>query len=160
MIAAFVIFVIASLTDFIDGRIARARGEVSALGAALDPLADKLLIIAALVMLIRMGVIASWDVIAALSIVLREVLVTGLREALSTRGGKLPVTRIAKWKTTAQLLAAGLLVAAAPGGLIGASAAGAGTAALWIAAILTIWSGADYTLRAAKQLHFPNSEDA
>jgi len=150
--AAFVIFVIAAMTDFLDGWVARARGEVSALGATLDPLADKLLIAAALILLVRNGVIHSAGVIAVLVIILREILVTGLREAVVARGGALAVTTLGKWKTTAQLIAAGLLIAAAPTGLIGEAARPLASGLLWLAAILTFWSGADYTVRAARFL--------
>lgn len=148
MSAALVIFVIAALTDFIDGRVARARGETSALGAALDPIADKLLVAAALILLARNGVIAGAGVVAVLVIILREVFVSGLREALGRRGEALAVTSLAKWKTTAQLVATGLLIAAAPTGIIGDSLRPAASAALWIAAMLTFWTGTEYGLRA------------
>lgn len=152
MTAALAIFIIAALTDFLDGRIARARGETSALGAALDPLADKLLIAAALVLLVRNGVIAGPNVIAVLMIVLREILVSGLREAVSGRGGALPVTGLAKWKTTAQLVAVGALLAAAPGGLVGDPLRPYAIGLLWLAGVLTFWTGADYAVRAARML--------
>ncbi len=148
MLAAFAIFAIAAATDFLDGRIARARGETSALGAALDPLADKLLVAAAIILLIRNGVIREWTVVAALVIVLREILVGGLREALGRSGDALPVTGLAKIKTSVQLLAIGLLLAAAPGGIAPASIAPAAIALFWIAALLTAITGADYTRRA------------
>ena len=152
MKAALAIFVLAALTDFLDGAVARARGEVSAIGAALDPLADKLLIAAALVLLTRNGVIAGAGVIAVLIIILREILVSGLREAVAARSGALPVTGLAKWKTAAQLIAAGLLIAAAPGGLAGESLRPLAAGALWLAAVLTFWTGADYAVRAAQFL--------
>lgn len=151
MIAAFAVFVLASLTDFVDGRVARARGEVSALGAAIDPVADKLLIAAALVLLLRNGVIAGAGVIAALAIILREILVSGLREAIAANGESLAVTGLAKWKTAAQIIACGLLLAAAPQGLLGVEFRPIGVGALWLAAILTIWTGAAYC-RAAIQI--------
>ncbi|MEZ5921260.1 MAG: CDP-diacylglycerol--glycerol-3-phosphate 3-phosphatidyltransferase [Parvularculaceae bacterium] len=146
--AAFFIFSIAALTDFIDGRVARARGETSALGAALDPLADKLLIAAALILLIMIGTIHLVHVTAGLIIILREILVGGLREALAKRGAGLPVTTLAKWKTTAQIIAVGLLIAAAPTGLVGRSAEPAGILLLWLAALLTFITGWDYVRRA------------
>lgn len=152
MTAALVIFVIAALTDFIDGRVARARGETSALGAALDPIADKLLVAAALILLARNGVIAGFGVVAVIIIILREILVSGLREALAASQQTLAVTALAKWKTTAQLIAAGLMLAAAPTGLAGETLRPAASAALWIAAIMTLWTGADYSLRAAALL--------
>ena len=150
--AALAIFIVAGLTDFLDGRIARARGEVSALGAALDPLADKLLITAALIMLARNGVIHGAGIIAVIVIILREILVSGLREAVTAKGGSLEVTGLAKMKTAAQLIAAGVLIAAAPGGLVGPPVALAGTSLLWFAAVLTFWTGADYAARSARFL--------
>ncbi len=150
--AALVVFVVASLSDFLDGWVARARGEVSALGAALDPLADKLLIAAALILLLRNGIINGAGVIAVIVIILREIMVSGLREAVAMKGGSLPVTTLAKWKTAAQLVAAGLLLATAPTGFIGAEWKSLGTAALWLATLLTFWTGADYAIRAQRFL--------
>ena len=152
MKAAFVIFVIAALSDFFDGYIARARGETSALGAALDPIADKLLIAASLILLVKNGAIGGAGVIAAVAIVLREILVSGLREAVSSKGGSLPVSQLGKLKTFAQLAAVATLMAALPGGVIGATAMPIGTGLLWLAAVLTFWSGADYAVRAAAHL--------
>ena len=152
MNVALAIFVVAALTDFVDGRVARARGETSALGAALDPIADKLLIAAAFILLVRNGVIAGAGVIAVIIIILREILVSGLREALSMTQRSLEVTAMAKWKTTAQLVAAGLLIAAAPTGLVGEALRPAASAGLWIAAMMTLWTGAEYSLRAADLL--------
>lgn len=153
--AAFAIFAIAAATDFFDGRIARARGETSALGAALDPLADKLLVAAALLLLVRNGVIRDFGVVAALAILLREILVGGLREQLGKIGETLPVTGPAKIKTSVQLLAVGLLIAAAPGGLAGDQIAPAAMGLFWIAAILTVATGADYSRRAVQLLRNP-----
>ena len=150
--AALGVFVVAALTDFFDGRIARARGEVSALGAALDPLADKLIVAAGLVMLIRNGVVAGPHVVAALTIVLREILVSGLREAMAPRGMTLPVTRLAKFKTTAQLIVVGALLAAAPTGVLGAEWRALAIGCLWAATALTLWTGADYCMRAGAAL--------
>ncbi|MEL7486413.1 MAG: CDP-diacylglycerol--glycerol-3-phosphate 3-phosphatidyltransferase [Pseudomonadota bacterium] len=152
MKAAFVVFVIASLTDFLDGYVARARDEVSALGAALDPIADKLLVAAALVLLTRNGVIRDAGVIAAIAILLREILVGGLREALAARGAALPVTGLAKAKTALQLIAIALLLASAPGGVAGPSIRPLAAGLFWLAAALTVWTGAGYTLTAAQTL--------
>ncbi len=152
MTAAFAVFVLASITDFFDGSVARARGETSALGAALDPLADKLLISAALILLVRNGVIAGFGVVAVIVIVLREVLVSGLREAVTANRGELPVTALAKWKTASQLMAAGVLLAAAPYGVVGEALRPAGVGLLWLSAVLTFWTGADYSVRAARFL--------
>lgn len=147
MTAALAVFALAAATDFLDGYAARRRSETSALGAALDPLADKLLIAAALLLLTRNGVIHDGGVIAALVILLRELFVGGLREALAQMGRALPVTPLAKWKTAAQLIAVGLLLAAAPGGLLGETARPAAAGALWLAAILTLWTGFVYAAR-------------
>ncbi len=152
MKAAFAVFVLASLTDFLDGWVARARNEVSALGAALDPLADKLLITAALILLLRNGTIYGFGVVAVLIIILREILVGGLREAATLKGEKLPVTGLAKWKTSAQLIAAGLLLATAPNGLIGAEWQPIAQGTFWLATLLTFWTGADYAMRATSML--------
>jgi CDP-diacylglycerol--glycerol-3-phosphate 3-phosphatidyltransferase len=152
LVAALAIFAVAAATDFIDGAVARARRETSALGAALDPLADKLLVAAALLLLVRNGVIRDADFVAALAILLREVLVGGLREAVGKFGEALPVTPLAKWKTTAQLSAIGFFLAAAPGGLIGQSLAPIASGVLWIAAALTILTGVDYSRKAVSVL--------
>lgn len=152
MKAAFALFVIAAATDFLDGRVARAKNETSALGAALDPLADKLLIAAALLLLVRNGVVRDAGVIAALAILLRELLVGGLRESLGRTGDLLPVTGLAKIKTSAQLLAVGLLLAAAPGSVGGEGLGPAAGAVFWLAAILTVITGADYSRRAVRLL--------
>jgi len=152
MTAAFVIFSIAALTDFLDGAVARARNETSALGAALDPIADKLLVAAALLLLIRNGIIQNAGVIGALIILLREILVGGLREALAAYGKRLPVTTLAKFKTASQLLGLALLLASAPGGVISADLRPIAAGFYWFAVILTFWTGADYTLRAVRHL--------
>ena len=150
MKAAFVVFAVAALTDFLDGRIARARGEESALGAALDPLADKLLIAAALILLVRNGVVHGPGVIAVIVIILREILVSGLREALGAARDAIKVTSLAKWKTAAQIVAVGLLLASAPGGFVGETLRPAAVGVLWGAAVLTFLTGADYAWRGAR----------
>jgi cardiolipin synthase len=150
--AALAIFVLAAATDFLDGFVARARNEASRLGAALDPLADKLLVAAALLLLVRNGVIRDAGVIAALAILLREILVGGLREALAREGAGLPVTPLAKWKTAAQLAGLALLLAAAPGGLVGDALRPAASGVFWLAAVLTLWTGSDYAARAVRLL--------
>lgn len=153
MKAALVIFVIASLSDFLDGYVARARGEVSALGAALDPLADKLLVAAALFLLVRNGMIREAGVIAVIAIILREILVSGLREAVARAGGTLDVTGLAKFKTTVQLIAVALILAASPTGFIGPSLNAAASGVLWLSAVLTVWTGGDYTVKAVQFLN-------
>jgi phosphatidylglycerophosphate synthase len=105
-----------------------------------------------LILLVRNGVVAGYGVVAVIVIVMREILVSGLREAVTAKGGVLPVTALAKWKTASQLTAAGLLLAAAPQGIVGESLRPAGVGFLWLSAALTFWTGADYSMRAARYL--------
>lgn len=152
MKAAFAIFAIASVTDFFDGYIARARGETSALGAALDPVADKVLIAAALLLLVKNGVVAGAGVLAAVAILAREFLVSGLREGLGAKAAALPVTRLAKWKTTVQIAAVALLLLGAPGGFVEGRTLALGGVLLWLAALLTLQTGAAYVSTAVAAL--------
>lgn len=142
---AFALFLVAGITDYLDGAIARARNEVSAFGTALDPIADKMLTAAALLLLVMDGTISGIHVIAALIILLREIWLSGLREALAG-ALTLPVTKLAKWKTAFQFIAFTFLLLpiekALPGGLT----------LLWLAAALTAWTGLKYTKAALK--HF------
>jgi cardiolipin synthase len=143
--AALALLVIASLTDWLDGYLARRLNQGSALGRMLDPIADKLLVLAALMLLVATGTIAGWGIAAALAILLREIAVSGFREHLGPLGVVVPVSRLAKWKTTLQLVALILLIAPLP------VAQETGLAALWIAAALTLVTGWGYlraTLRA------------
>ena len=152
MNSALAIFIIAALSDFLDGFVARKRGEVSALGAALDPIADKLLIGAAIILLVRNGVIRDAGVIGAIVILLREIFVGGLREALAARGETLPVTALAKYKTAAQLVAFTLLIAGAPGGIGNEALRPIANGFFWAAVVLTLWTGASYTVDAFRRL--------
>ncbi|MBI1384811.1 MAG: CDP-diacylglycerol--glycerol-3-phosphate 3-phosphatidyltransferase [Rhizobiales bacterium] len=149
---AFWLFVAASLTDFIDGYLARRLDQSSELGRMLDPIADKLLVMIALVALVADGTITGLDIAAALIIIAREVLVSGIREFLGERGkGHLVrVSMAAKVKTTLQMLALAslMLVGALGGGTAEAMVAQVGHALLWIAALLTVYTGIEY-LRAA-----------
>ncbi len=136
------LFCVAGLTDFLDGYFARRNGQMSKLGQFLDPVADKLLVVAALFMLVAFDRIDQVTLIAAVIIMCREVLVSGLREFLADVSVSVPVTRLAKWKTAVQLIAIGFLLA----GDAGADfyAVEIGTASLWVAALLTIYTGYDY----------------
>jgi len=140
---ALVVFVAAGLTDFLDGYIARATGQQSKLGQFLDPVADKLLVVTALLMLSGVGRINELDLIAAIIILCREVMVSGLREFLAGLEVSVPVTRLAKWKTTVQITAIAFLLLgdAAPWGI---DAVVIGIIGLWIAASLTLYTGYDY----------------
>ncbi len=150
LIATALLFVFAASTDFFDGWLARRLDAVSAWGAILDPIADKIAIAAAILGLI---LLEPSTVVAApgFIILFRELFVSGLREGLAPRGVKLPVTLAAKWKTTAQLSALTLEIvsAAFPGAPPLRLAAHGG---LWLAALLTAWTGAEYTRGAAMAL--------
>ena len=138
------IFVVAAITDFFDGWLARAWGQQSALGRMLDPIADKLLVAAALLILVAEGTIGGWSLWAALVILSREILVSGLRESLAEVRVSVPVTRLAKWKTTVQMVAIGFLLVGPAGEPIFAYTEEVGLTLLWIAAIVTLYSGYDY----------------
>ncbi|HKJ74574.1 MAG TPA: CDP-diacylglycerol--glycerol-3-phosphate 3-phosphatidyltransferase [Alphaproteobacteria bacterium] len=140
---AFGFFVLAGITDFFDGYLARAMGQQSKLGTFLDPVADKLLVASALMMLVASGRIFGLNVLPAIVILCREILVSGLREFLAGLKVSVPVSRLAKWKTTVQLIALAALLwgDAAP---IWLHAVSIGMWGLWIAAILTLYTGYDY----------------
>lgn len=147
------LFCAAGVTDFLDGYVARVRGQMSSLGRFLDPVADKLLIAAAIVMLIAFGRIDGLTVLAAVVIVCREILVSGLREFLAEIQVPLPVSHLAKWKTTIQIIAIAFLLSGDAGDTL-LPAKDIGTACLWIAACLTLYTGYDY-LRAGSR-HIAN----
>ncbi len=138
------IFVAAAITDFLDGWLARVWSQQSALGRMLDPIADKLLVAACLLMLVADGTIRGWSLWAAIVILSREILVSGLREFLAELRVSVPVTRVAKWKTTLQLVAVGFLIAGPAGETVLPGTVTIGLGLLWIAAILTLYTGYDY----------------
>ena len=142
--AAVWIFVIASVTDFFDGYLARIWNQTSNIGRMLDPIADKLLVSAILLLVAADGTIAGWSLWAAIIILCREILVSGLREYLAALKVSVPVTRIAKWKTTAQLVAIAFLLAGPAGDKVLPYTTEIGIGLLWIAALLTIYTGYDY----------------
>ncbi len=140
------LFAAASITDFLDGYLARIWNQTSNIGRMLDPIADKLLISVSLMLMAAdtEGTIAGWSLWAAIIILCREILVSGLREYLAELRVSVPVTRIAKWKTTAQMLALGFLLAGPAGEKILPYTIEIGRTLLWVAAILTIYTGYDY----------------
>src|SRR6478736_2519589 len=142
--SALVIFASASITDFLDGYLARIWNQTSNIGRMLDPIADKLLVSAILLLAAADQTIAGWSLWAAIIILCREILVSGLREYLAALKVSVPVTRIAKWKTTVQLVAIAFLLAGPAGDEIFPYTTKAGIALLWIAALLTIYTGYDY----------------
>jgi len=140
---AFALYALIGITDYFDGWLARRMGSTSKLGAFLDPVADKIMVAAVLLMLCAVQVIAGWHVIAALVILLREIMVSGLREYLAGSQVSVPVSRLAKWKTTFQMVALGALILAVavpqwPWMLT------VGLVSLWVAAPLTVITGWDY----------------
>jgi cardiolipin synthase len=141
---ALAIFIAAGITDFLDGYLARAWAQQSSLGQMLDPVADKLLVSSVLMMLVADRTIASYSLSAAIIILCREILVSGLREYLADLKVSIPVSRIAKWKTALQLVALGFLIAGPAGNMILPGTTEIGLALLWLAAILTIYTGWDY----------------
>ncbi|WP_310618992.1 CDP-diacylglycerol--glycerol-3-phosphate 3-phosphatidyltransferase [Flexibacterium corallicola] len=141
---ALVIFITAAITDFLDGYLARAWEQQSKLGRMLDPIADKLLVSVSLLVLAHEGTIGEWSLIAAIIILCREILVSGLREFLAELQVSVPVTQLAKWKTTVQLIALAFLIVGPAGDKWFAYTTQFGTALLWIAAVLTLYTGYDY----------------
>ena len=141
---ALFVFIAAGLTDVLDGYVARAYGQQSSFGRMLDPIADKLLVSSCLLMLAADGTIRGWALWAAIVILCREILVSGLREYLAALRVSVPVTKLAKWKTTAQLVAIGFLLAGDAGDQVLPYVTKIGLALLWISAIVTIYTGYDY----------------
>jgi CDP-diacylglycerol---glycerol-3-phosphate 3-phosphatidyltransferase len=145
----FGLYCIVGATDYLDGYLARAQGTVSRLGIFLDPIADKIMVAAVIVMLVARpspagpAIIADWHLIPAMVILLREIIVSGLREFLASLQVSVPVSKLAKWKTTLQLVALGALI------LAGALPQWPwmhliGLISLWAAAGLTLVTGWDY----------------
>ena len=150
-VVAFAIYCLMGITDYFDGYLARAQGTVSKLGVFLDPIADKIMIAAVILMLVGKGVVADLHLIAALVILLREITVSGLREFLAQLQVSVPVSLLAKWKTALQLVAFGALI-------LGQAVpqypwvATAGLIALWSAAVLTAITGWDYLRAGLKHM--------
>ncbi len=141
---AFAIFVVACITDWLDGYLARIWQLQSNLGRMLDPIADKLLVGATLLMLVHEGTISGWSIWAALIILSREILVSGLREFLAELNVKVHVTQLAKWKTAFQFIALAVLLAGPAADRYLPGITEAGLVLLWIAALLTLFTGYDY----------------
>ena len=154
---ALAIFIAAGVTDFLDGYFARMWGQQSSLGRMLDPIADKLLVGSCLLMLAAESTIHGWTLLAAVIILCREILVSGLREYLAELRVSVPVTRLAKWKTTLQLVAVGFLICGDAGDAIVPVVTHIGITLLWLSAILTLYTGWDY-LQAG--VHHLTQEDA
>ena len=147
-LTACVLFVIASFTDFLDGMLARMMGEESKLGELLDPIADKIIVATALILLVMSGTIRHYEVVAAIIILTREILISGLREFLARGQIKLPVTNLAKLKTFLQMVAISLLLTGETGNKIlkfqDYNAQTIGIILLWLSAFLTLYTGYEY----------------
>ena len=144
----FALFVIASFTDFLDGLLARMYKEESKLGELLDPIADKIIVATALILLVMDGTIRNYEVIAAIIILTREILVSGLREFLAGGKIKLPVSNLAKAKTFLQMFAISALLTGETGNRIinfqDYNAQTVGIILLWLSAFLTLYTGYEY----------------
>ena len=141
---ALVLFAVASVTDYLDGYLARIWNQTSNIGRMLDPIADKLLVASVLLLVAADGTIAGWTIWAAIIILCREILVSGLREYLADLKVSVPVTRIAKWKTAIQMFAIAFLLAGPAGDKVLPYTTETGIGLLWIAAIITMYTGYDY----------------
>lgn len=141
-----VLYIVLSLTDKLDGYLARSRHEVTTFGKFLDPIADKLAVVVALCYLLEQGVVSPW---VLLVVVAREFLVSGLRMVVASEGVVIAASNLGKWKTATTMVAiCGLLLARAiPGGTTQAVAFGLFDVLLWVAVVLTAWSGIDYFVK-------------
>jgi len=138
------VYATASLTDILDGYIARMWSQQSSFGRMLDPIADKLLVASCLLMLAADRTIWGWSLWAAIVILCREILVSGLREYLAELRVGVPVTRLSKWKTALQLVAVGFLLAGRSGDAVVRVVTPVGLSLLWLSALLTLYTGWDY----------------
>ena len=147
-LTAFALFVVASFTVFLDGMLARILGEESKLGELLDPIADKIIVATALILLVMSGTIKHYEVIAAIIILTREILISGLREFLAKGKIRLPVSNLAKLKTFLQMVAIALLLTGETGNKIfnfqDYNAQTIGIILLWLSAFLTLYTGYEY----------------
>jgi len=155
--SALGVYTAACITDFFDGYLARIWKQQSPLGQMLDPVADKLLVVTTLLAVTANQSLAAYHTVwAAIIIMCREFLVSGLREYLAEWKVRMPVSLIAKWKTTAQMFALGFFIAGPAGQAVVPPSIEIGAALLWIAAVLTLWTGIDY-MRAG-WAHFGDDE--
>ena len=145
------IFAAACITDFFDGYLARSRKQVSDLGRFLDPIADKLLVAAVILILVAEHLLTGWTILPALIILCREILVSGLREYLAGLHVSVPVSQLAKWKTLLQMLALGFLILG-DGGAPAWPISLIGEIGLWAAAALTLVTGYDYLKAGLKHM--------
>ena len=147
-IIPFLLFILASFTDFLDGLLARLYKEESKLGELLDPIADKIIVAAALILLVMNGTIKNYEVLAAIIILTREILISGLREFLAKGQIKMPVSNLAKLKTFLQMFSIAILLTGETGNKIinfqDYNAQTIGIILLWLSAFLTLYTGYEY----------------
>ncbi|MCX7338590.1 MAG: CDP-diacylglycerol--glycerol-3-phosphate 3-phosphatidyltransferase [Alphaproteobacteria bacterium] len=149
--ASLFIFIFASITDFLDGYLARAWSQTSKLGEFLDPVADKLLVASTLFLLAGFDQISHFALMPAIVILCREILVSGLREFLGEMNVHTPVSKFAKWKTAVQMISISLLLLGSVPD-IGKFVLNTGEALLWIAAVMTLVTGYDYIKASSRYL--------
>ena len=159
----FFLFVLASFTDFLDGLLARLFKEESKLGELLDPIADKILVAAALILLVMNGTIKNYEVIAAIIILTREILISGLREFLAKGSIKMPVTGLSKLKTFLQMLSIAILLTGDSGNKIvnfqDYNAQTIGIILLWLSSFLTLFTGYEYMRKGMDHAISEDSKD-
>jgi CDP-diacylglycerol--glycerol-3-phosphate 3-phosphatidyltransferase/cardiolipin synthase len=155
--AALGVYTVACVTDFFDGYLARIWKQQSPLGQMLDPIADKLLVATTLLAVAANQTLVGWTIWAAIIILCREFLVSGLREYLADLKVPLPVSIVAKWKTTVQMFALGFFIAGPAGEVVLPGTVIIGGVLLWIAAILTLYTAADYLI--AGWPHFGDEDE-
>ena len=159
----FFLFILASFTDYLDGLLARLFKEESKLGELLDPIADKIIVAAALILLVMNGTIKNYEVIAAIIILTREILISGLREFLATTSVSIQVTSLAKLKTLLQMLAIAILLTGESGNKLinfqDYNAQTIGIILLWVSAFLTLYTGYDYVRKGIDQAISEDTKD-
>ncbi len=146
------IYSVAAISDFLDGWLARRLKVQSNFGRMLDPIADKLMIATVLMLLVHEGIISTWHLPAAVIILCREILVSGLREFLMETRAHLPVSTLAKYKALIQMLALGFLLAAPTGDMVLPFNTQIGLSLLWLAALLTVITGYSYLKTSLKHV--------
>ena len=151
VLIAGLLFIISSVSDYFDGYLARTLNQSSKLGTLLDPIADKLLIASVIVVLVDTGVISNIHVVPAIIILLREIAISGLREFLAKLNTDMPVSKLAKYKTTFQMISLSILIISL-GFELNDLLWNIGLITLWIAAIITLLSGYNYIVKGLKHI--------
>lgn len=151
VLIAGLLFIVSSISDYFDGYLARTLNQSSKLGTLLDPIADKLLIASVIVVLVDTGVISNIHVVPAIVILLREIAISGLREFLAKLNTDMPVSKLAKYKTTFQMVSLSILIISL-GFELNDLLWNIGLITLWIAAIITLLSGYNYMVKGLKHI--------